>query len=444
MENDKAKTTMSQSLSTLYILEQKISIFKEEFASEYMQFITRIENIRKEYLETLEKSKVDLTYEINPEKDGKMLGKILKLEADINRFVEKDIKFNFISKQLQNLITKLNILYNVSIFHSKEEEKKKVIAQTERAKIQEKRLVEQFEKNNYLIEDIQINERFATLISYIDYEIFKVSMRNSTQKPDEITFNKNVKTELEEKLFKAFMEEELTNIKRKIEQIKDAEDIEVINKYFDKIECYLANTNKILLEDTGVWKNLLKLEDTIIEILILKGVDKDLIKIDIISKMNINVKEEEVLNMPKETAYLALINIYSKTTDERIFLVLKFLKNISSNITYKEIYFILVLFDAIDIVKDIPNELNIYMYKYIKKYPYSDKKLQKRKKKVFKIKNKQYQEIFTLKEYEPKVLKTLEELEIDFLIDSNKVFINEFYFKGLNNVTKSLQAKTKR
>ena len=125
-------------------------------------------------------------------------------------------------------------------------------------------------------------------------------------------------------------------------------------------------------------------------------------------------------------------------------MVLKFLKNISSNITYKEIYFILVLFDAIDIVKDIPNELNIYMYKYIKKYPYSDKKLQKRKKKVFKIKNKQYQEIFTLKEYEPKVLKTLEELEIDFLIDSNKVFINEFYFKGLNNVTKSLQAKTKR
>ena len=79
-----------------------------------------------------------------------MLGKILKLEADINRFVEKDIKFNFISKQLQNLITKLNILYNVSIFHSKEEEKKKVIAQTERAKIQEKRLIEQFEKNNYL------------------------------------------------------------------------------------------------------------------------------------------------------------------------------------------------------------------------------------------------------------------------------------------------------
>lgn len=119
--NASKKTLMTR----LYILEQEITMFNKDFPKEYEAFMERIETLRKDYISTLEELNKTLTFEIDPEIDGYKTGEVIKLERDVKVFIEKEVKFGIISKRLECLILKLNILYNVSVFHFKECEKQK-------------------------------------------------------------------------------------------------------------------------------------------------------------------------------------------------------------------------------------------------------------------------------------------------------------------------------
>ena len=158
--------------------------------------------------------------------------------------------------------------------------------------------------------------------------------------------------------------------------------------------------------------------------------------------MNIHVTEKDVLVSPKTNTYLTLISIFSKTQDQRITLVLKLLKNISDDVTYKEIYFLLLLFDVLDIVKGVPNELVDDLKKYLEKYPYSSSALERKKEQVLYSSNSEYIYVFTLEEYEEKLVEELDYLKIDFKNVDNKIFMNEIYFSGLTAVMKSLKTVT--
>lgn len=435
-------------LTRLYMLDQKITVFKESFPDSYLFFEGQIKELEKSYKDSLIAAKQDLTFEIDPEKDGEKLAKILILENDVEAFIEKEVKFDIIVKKLQRLIVKLNILYNVSVTHIKSNEREKAITQTMRAICVGDRIIQDFKSCEYLLKDIQLKDEIVGLVSYLSYQIFKLLLRNSDITPIEalkkIVFLAEFDGLEYNALFKAFLEDELKELSNLTQQIQNEECRNILKNEYREFYIQLTcskDGNQILI-NTEFWANIFDFESKLFSLLKESGIEKDKIKIKLISRMNIHVTEKDVLVSPKTNTYLTLISIFSKTQDQRITLVLKLLKNISDDVTYKEIYFLLLLFDVLDIVKGVPNELVDDLKKYLEKYPYSSSTLERKKEQVLYSSNSEYIYVFTLEEYEEKLVEELDYLKIDFKNVDNKIFMNEIYFSGLTAVMKSLKTVT--
>jgi len=450
VENDDRINAARRTLMTkLYILEQEITVFENDYPKEYQTLMERIKCLRESYTSSLEEMSKQLTFEIDPELDWGKTGEVIKLETDIKRFLEKEVKFNIISGCLQRLITKLNILYNVSILHSKECEKEKAMSQLTIALETARELAHEFKQCEYIMADKQLKERIVNLISYADYEIFKASMRNCNQAPDKLIQNLVMIVEFDEfdyaSIFTAFIKDELTDLGGLLTLITDKRCSGALRKKFQKLLTeltYSDNTENQLL-DTAFWDNFFALESCLFEMLKVSGIEKEKIKVSLITRMDINVDESEVLVLPITNAHLSLTSIYSKTQDIKILLLIKLLKNVSHDVTYKEIYFLLLLFDAIGVFTNTSNELIRHIEKYLKKYPYDTKTIMEKKECIISSSNKEYVVVFTLDDYKEEIVTTLENLNIDFKIMGDNVLINSFYFNGLENVLNSLQNNTK-
>lgn len=443
--NVKKRTLMTR----LYTIEQQITVFANDFPEKHKSFLERIERLRKNYNFSLEETKKTLTFEIDPEIDGYKIWEVVELEREVEYFLEREVKFNIISKRLQQLIVKLNILYNVSIFHFKYSDKQKVVSQLERAINVLTELTQEFKKCEYILCDTQLKERIISLISYADYIIFKIGIRNSNKTPEELIKKLVMLLEFDEfdysNTFKDFIRNEISDLSELLFLVVDEDIFKILKKKSEKILTkltYSDNVEKQIL-DTNFWNNFLDFESSLLEMLKNNNVEKEKIKVSIIDKMNISIDESEVIVSPKIFTYLSLISLFSATHDEKILLILKLLKSISDDVTYKEIYFLALLFDVIEIIKNTPNNLIKYIEKYIKKYPYNQKNIIEKKKSVINNSNKDYVFVFNLEEYEEQIISTLKSLNIDFKIVDNKIFINSFYFNGLNNVLNSLKINTK-
>lgn len=442
---DVARRTL---MTRLYILEQEIVVFENDFPKEHQAFMERIENLRESYNSSLEETSKLLTFEIDPELDFGKTGEVLKLERDIKKFIEKEVKFNIISKRLQRLITKLNILYNVSIFHCGECEKEKVLSQLKKALETEIKIVREFKECSYILEDKQLKERIVNLISYVDYEIFKTNIRNSKKVPIELFKNLVMITEFDKfdyvGAFVAFAKDEISDLNELLPLISDEEYRKILTKKLTNLLTELTYSDNIENEfcDTVFWDDFKNFESSLFEILKMNNVEKEKIKVRIISNMNISIDEKEVVVLPITNACLSLTSIYVVTQDKKILLVIKLLRNISNDVTYKEIYFLLLLFDAIGIIEKNSNELIRHIEKYLKKYPYDRKTIEKKKEFLINSSNKEYVVVFKLNDYEKEIITTLENLNIDFKVVGSNVFINAFYFNGLENVQHTLQKNT--
>lgn len=432
-----AKRTL---MTKLYGLEQEIEVFKNDFPNKYSYFLDEIEKLRESYNSSLEEIREQMTFEIDPELNGKMNWDISQLDKEIKKFIDCEVKFSILSKKLQMLITKLNILYNVSISYPSE--RSKVIPQVARAIVSEGEIVQEFKCCDYILADNQLKERIVTLVSYVDYEIFKTVLRNSSSYPQYVLEHLVLFSQFKDfdyvSPFKAFIEDELSDLGELLDLIGNDE----YQKSFDKKITTLFNKityakdMKVQLLDLDFWGKVFELESSLLEFL--KGctvVEKDKIKVKIIDRMSIQVNEREVITLPKTNAHLALTSVFSATHDDRILLLIKLIKNVSDEITYKEIYFLLLLFDAIGIIQNVPNELSKHMEKYIEKYPYHSKTIEKRKMYVIKSQSeKQYVFAFALEGEPDKTIKTLESLNIDFKVENGNIYINSFYFNGLENI----------
>ena len=168
-----------------------------------------------------------LTFEIDPDTDTTKIGEVVRLEKDIHNFIESTVKFHIISKRLQQLIKKLNILYNVSIFHSKECEREKVCTQLEYAIQSERKIAEEFKDSYYILADRQLKERVIELLSYVDYEIFKSSIRSSSIQPKDLLIRSVMMTNFEEfdyvTAYIAFIKDELSDLIELLPLISDEE-----------------------------------------------------------------------------------------------------------------------------------------------------------------------------------------------------------------------------
>ena len=448
IHDDKVNVARRTLLTKLYILEQEIVPFKDEFPNEYEAYMERINSLRETYNSSLKKIK-DLTFEIDPEVDSKKAIDVLKLERDVKNFIEKEVKFNIIFKRLQRLILKLNILYNVSIFHSKMDEKEKVMSQLKNAKGVAIRIAKEFKECVYVLNDKRLKDRVISLITFVDYEIFKSSLRNSENVSlEELINNLVMIIEFDEfdylGAFKAFVNDEISDFEELLPLISDDKCRKVLKDtstdLLSKLTCSNAEESKLL--DINFWNELLDFESCLLEMLKVSGVPKEKIKLNIIARMGISLEDDDVIVLPITTAMMSLTSLYSKTQDKRILLMIKLLKNVSNKITYKEIYFLILLFDLGDVIRSYPNELIKYLKKYFEKYPYDRHTIIAKKRTLFISTNKKYVKVFELHDYEEDIIETLKRIEMDFRIEGTSVVMNSFYFDTLENVSLSLQATT--
>ena len=440
-ENSKVKVTQMM-LTRLYMLKQKIIIFQKSFPEKYQFFEGEIKKLEADYNQSLEELKKDLSFEIDPEKDGEKYARVIMLERDVQTFLEKEVKFDYFIKKLETLIVKLNILYNVSVIHNQNEEREKAMIQTKRAINVQEKIIQEFRNCEYLLMDMRLKNKIAELISYLDYQIFKLMVRNSDILPSEALKNMAILVEFEgfnyKAAFEAYIEEELTEIYNLMDMIQDEVVCKTLKKECESIIFELAYSKNDLncLENSEFWESIFEIESMTISILKESGINNA--KIKIISRVNISVSENDVLISPKVNTFLALTNIFTKTKDPKITLVIKLLKNISDDISYKEIYFLLVLFDILDVVKTVPNEIKDDLEKYLEKYPYSNNEVEKKKEKVWLLDDKEYVYCFSIEGYEQNLIKELEKLNMDFKNVDNKIFLNKIYFSGLTTVINSL------
>ena len=440
-ENSKVKVTQMM-LTRLYMLKQKIIIFQKSFPEKYQFFEGEIKKLEADYNQSLEELKKDLSFEIDPEKDGEKYARVIMLERDVQTFLEKEVKFDYFIKKLETLIVKLNILYNVSVIHNQNEEREKAMIQTKRAINVQEKIIQEFRNCEYLLMDMRLKNKIAELISYLDYQIFKLMVRNSDILPSETLKNMAILVEFEgfnyKAAFEAYIEEELTEIYNLMDMIQDEVVCKTLKKECESIIFELAYSKNDLncLENSEFWESIFEIESMTISILKESGINNA--KIKIISRVNISVSENDVLISPKVNTFLALTNIFTKTKDPKITLVIKLLKNISDDISYKEIYFLLVLFDILDVVKTVPNEIKDDLEKYLEKYPYSNNEVEKKKEKVWLLDDKEYVYCFSIEGYEQNLIKELEKLNMDFKNVNNKIFLNKIYFSGLTTVINSL------
>ncbi len=436
-------------MSRLYKMEQEIAVFEDDFPAEYNEFYQRIESLRASYNTSLEELQKLLTFEIDPESNTSKISEVVKLEHEIRKFIDSTVKFHVITKRLERLIKKLNILYNVSLSHSKESDKEKVRIQLEYIIQAEKKVVDDFKNSHHILMDKQLKERVIELLSYLDYEVFKCSIRNSSQMPRDIISRLALSECFEDfdyaSSFTAFIKDELSDLIELLPLIDDVQEKILKGKSENLVLeiTYSVNSEEKFLE-VDFWSKFLEFESTLIQTMKISNVEKEKTTIKIIDRMNVKVEENEVLTQPIAIAINALTSIFATTQDNRILLLIKFLKNLSKEITYREIYFLLILFDIIGIIENTPNDLISHIKKYLSLCPYNKKDIEEKKQKVFDVPNKEYVVAFVLDNYMDETVRDLKSLKFDFKIENGKVFVNSFYFKGegLENLLSSLKNNT--
>ncbi len=440
-----AKRTINK---RLYVLEQEIAVFKEMYPKEAQTFLNKIQKLKTEYIETLEKSKEKLTFEIDPEINGAKKEEIIKIEREVESFINKEVRFKKISQKLQKLIVMLNTLYNVSIVHSKPNEKQKSLQQLENAKNKTIEIAKEFKTSEEILKDPRLKERVIDLISYAEYLTLKISIRNSNQTPKEaiksLTIIRDFKNFDYINAFLAFVIEEIScGIRNKISILSN----ELLDKIKEKERKLLEETfyEENFLYSTNFWNEFMQYETDVISIL---GVSGENAKIPLLPSMKITVKIGEVLDVPITECKYTLIKNFATTNDNKILLTLKFLAELSKEVTYKEIYFTLLTFDVLHYIDETPNELKNKIKKYEEKYNYSREKIAEKRKAVKSIKNSttEYLVVFELKESEEDIndilRETLTELNFDFVEKENKILLNSFYFTNLKNIMEILELKT--
>ena len=94
-ENQKINITRRTLLTKLYLIEQRIDLFKEDFPQDYGYFLEKIENLRKDYKSSLDEITKPLTLEVDPEINGIMNWKVSELDDEITMFIEQKVNFEF-------------------------------------------------------------------------------------------------------------------------------------------------------------------------------------------------------------------------------------------------------------------------------------------------------------------------------------------------------------
>lgn len=434
--------------SRLYMIEQSITSFKDIFPDKYNEFMEKIEFYKADYEEALANSGKALTFEIDPDLNYTKQGEVINFEREIQNFIKKEVKGALIIKKLERLIVKLNILFNVSIWYSNETDKQKGLKQLSHARESEIKIINEFKNADFIVGDLRFREEILNLISYLDYLIFKLYVKYSNGEVSTIFNDNPIVSEFKGfdtvSMFKAFVKDELYEMEDFLNKISDENYKNVLKRNYIFFVNFISDEdgNEDFFIFREFWNNFFEFEFEVLNFLKGQGISKDDLNIEISSKFNISINENELISLPKVNSILTLTSTYYKTGDIRLLILNLMFKNFSENITYKEIYFLFLLFDVLDMVNLYPNEISSAMKKYSEKYPYTSSDIKNKKRQVMAMPNKIYFYVFDIEEYEDKILDTMSNFDFDFKVEEGKVYLNSFYFNGLDNIIKSLEKNT--
>lgn len=446
-QEDKDKMMLSKRTLTtkLYALKQKIKIFKNDFPEEYQNFLNQINDLEKEYEESLVETNSKMTFEIDPELDNDKIVKVDRLDKSITSFIDYRVKLKILTRKLQTLAVKLNILYNVSIFHRKVEEQEKIQCQIQKAREHLREIAQDIKVSTYIFTDNQAKDMLITLISYNDYLIFRICLMTQNKTPEEILDECTLNIEFYnfdyKSAFISYVEDELSNLEELLVDVKELKYKTILDKDLSQIykSISLSNDKDFTINDASFWNQITDFEIKVLSILKSKE-DNEKYKLRILDKMDIDISSEDVLSAPRTNAYLELTNAYFMTQEDRLFLLIKLFDNLNSEITYKDIYFLLLLFDSMSIVENSCKTLYKNLEKYREKYSYNCNDIYKKKELVLeKYAGQNYIKAFDVGDEEEKIEKTLSKLRMDYKITDGYALINSFYFNGFDNICKCLE-----
>lgn len=447
LEQDQIVITNRSMLAKLNSLTQLIKTFSTIFPFEYKSFSDRIEKLKLEYRNTLEEyirsvRANEITFEIDPDDDSKKRVAVVQLANEINAFIENDFKYQLIFQKLEKFCYKLNALYNTSIRYSKIEDKKSVLLQLERGEAVFEELLA--EAKEFLL---SANDKIKQLslidyLSYADYMVFQCKLRNDAVDPERMLSSSNILREFKEidirEIFRGFILDELESLVLMIEKIKGKA---YYYTFLSQIERLKSSIDEAFEKD--YWSEFLRLEDEIISIMLFLQIPKENVEISIPTRVACQIEEKEIFQSVQDQVCLALASLAYKTQDLVVSILLEIISQIP-DISYKEVYFLLILFNAYELIYSNQAKMTGKAFlKHIReqhqKYGsiYSRDVIEEKKSLVLNSSNskKRYIKMIQVEEQGiSEVERLLHKLKLDYVVTKNEVYLNSFYFSGMESI----------
>lgn len=437
VENEKSKLSElnNSTILNIYSIEQMLNIIKDDFKPEYDEYMKEVERLRNRYNELLEESKNKLTFIVDPNIDSILLGDVLRLEESVKEFIDIKYKVETFIKSLETFIVRLNILYNITIKYDSNEDKQKHFEKLQKIYELQEEMHNELAEYEALLKKEKKYLKACEYVSYIEYTILKLEFRidDDMVDLDEIS-DESVN------IYKDYILDEISDLKELVESTTTLAIKQAYSYNLSRIINTIVNTDNIskLIKNNEIWISFLENETNTLEVLRLEKIDENLIKVKVLDRLEVRAKEEDFLISPATLSRIELCAIYAKHKDDKLLFTIKFLECLNDKVTYKELYFIFVLFDIYQYIKNEDKKLARILAKYEKKYSYPKKDLDLKKELVKETTQKEYYELFNLNE-NTKLLNTLDKLNIDYKVDEDKIYINSFYFKSLENIEESFK-----
>ena len=433
-------------LSMYYLLKQEIEVFMAFFPEKYKYFMDKIAESERTYHASIDEINHSLlTTALHPEDSPMKRVEVELIQDEIEEFINTEVKAFLAEHKLMVFIAKMNLLYNVTIKHNKVPDKQKAIKQLMHAKETLRSLVDEIVNISYIWKNMHLAERMLELKAYADFTLFKIELRNSDAESQELleelaSSNKFGGFEYAQS-FKAFLEDELSDLSELISNVNNA----TLNRRTQKelLDLYrkLINAEEFIdiLTDDAFWREYMRLESFVIGFLVQNGFGSDIAKIRILKRLNIDVKEDDIVISAKVNAYISLMDVWHETGDDKVFVFIKFVEKLRDSVNYKDLYFIAVLFDTVSILCSHPNGLTVYMNKYHDKFHYTQAEICGKKASIQAGFGAKYALAFECIDelITNTVEKTLKALMLDYKVLNNDIYINTLYFAGIDNVINS-------
>lgn len=447
LEEDALEGTTSSNISTsvritsledvIYAIGQDLESLKVSFPNEYASFSDRLRFLETQYQKDFEDSQRELVFAIHPEKNTTLRAKAIQLQKEVSLFVQTRGEAKQLYQELEVAIVKLNKLYNVSIRYA--QERNQMLTQAHRALGYISEIYQEWCKCNCSHEE----SKFIRLVIYGEYMLCKTFLRNSDSMFADAKRDLNMTHESNlSDFFRAFLQDELSDLRDLVNNITDDAFKRSFNQDIGDLLQTLSFAGmdiEILFMQSEFWQRVFQIENAVTEYIYQSNLgNADFEGVKVLECMNISVTFEEIENSPRDEARVSLSALYSQTKDERAWLLFKFLDVVSEEVTFKDLYFLLALFNLIDPLKSTDNQLYRCVENYVSKYNYDAQKIADKKERILRdTHNAQYAVLAYTADSNAtaeRIENSLKQCRFSFQRDDMAFYMDSRYFGNLKSL----------